>query len=71
MDYRKFTEFGNINLFDCSDSEADEDEKKAQKKLKLPGTKHSDLSERIACPSIQVERIAFNPTGNQINLSIY
>lgn len=63
IDYRKYTEFGNIDLIDYTDSEADENEKKSYRKLKLPGTKHSDLSEREACTSIYVERISFNPTG--------
>ncbi|KAI1729223.1 WD domain, g-beta repeat domain-containing protein [Ditylenchus destructor] len=61
VDYRKFTEFGNVDLFDCSDSE--DENARVDKKLKLPGTRHTDLSERSVKPSIRVNKMEFSPTG--------
>lgn len=61
VDYRKFTEFGNVELFDLSDSEDEVD--KERKRLKLPGTKHSDLSERSVRPSINISKLTFSPNG--------
>jgi len=61
VDYRKFTEFGNVELFDLSDSEDEVD--KERKRLKLPGTKHSDLSERSIRPSINISKLTFSPNG--------
>jgi len=61
VDYRKMSEFGNMELFDLSGS--DEDEDRDRKRLKLPGTKQSDLSERSARPSINISQMRFSPTG--------
>ncbi|CAG9530253.1 unnamed protein product [Cercopithifilaria johnstoni] len=57
---RKFTEFGNMMLIDASDSEEEADGKK---RIKLPGTRHSDLSERCSRPEMRVEDISFSPAG--------
>jgi len=51
-----------VELFDLSDSEDEVD--KERKRLKLPGTKHSDLSERSVRPSINICKLAFSPNGN-------
>lgn len=56
---RKFSEFGNVMLIDASDSEEEADGKK---RLKLPGTRHSDLAERSARPELRVFDINFAPT---------
>lgn len=48
-------------LIDASDSEEEADGKK---RIKLPGTRHSDLSERCSRPEMRVEDINFSPAGN-------
>lgn len=53
------TEFGNMELFDVSDDE----EGRFKKRIRLPGTAHSDLSERSAKPVMRVTDLSFNPTG--------
>lgn len=63
IDYRKITEFGNIDLFECSDSEEDVDERKKNRRLKLAGTRHGDMSERSMKPSMFITQMNFNPTG--------
>lgn len=68
VDYRKLTEFGNIDLFDLSDSDEDDAIRRSNKKLKLPGTTHGDQGERTMCPTVQVDRIAFNPTGRNFGI---
>lgn len=55
------TEFGNLHLFDLTDS--DEDEKPQEKQIKLPGTRHINHSERSVDLSILISRLAFSPTG--------
>ncbi|VBB30467.1 unnamed protein product [Acanthocheilonema viteae] len=57
---RNFSEFGNMMLIDASDSEEEADGKK---RIKLPGTRHSDLSERCFRPEMRVEDISFSPAG--------
>ncbi|VDK18089.1 unnamed protein product [Anisakis simplex] len=57
---RNLTEFGNMALVDASDSE---DEADGKKRIKLAGTKHSDMAERSAKPEIRVQHINFSPTG--------
>lgn len=52
-----------MNLFDLSDS--DEDERNPRKKIRLPGTRHSDFSERIINQEINISKLAFSPTGKQ------
>ncbi|KAF7630903.1 hypothetical protein Mgra_00008824 [Meloidogyne graminicola] len=59
--YRKMTEFGNLDLFDLTDS--DEEETNKQKKIRLPGTRHTDLSERFIRPTILMSKVVFSPTG--------
>ena len=61
VDFRKATEFGNLDLFDLSDSE--EEERNPEKKIRLPGTKHTDLGERAIKPIVAVSKIAYSPTG--------
>lgn len=61
INFRKMTEFGNLDLFDLTDS--DEEETNPQKKIRLPGTKHTDLSERAVRPTISLSKIAFSPNG--------
>lgn len=51
-----------MDLFDCSDSE--DENARVDKKLKLPGTRHTDLSERSVKPSIRVNKMEFSPTGD-------
>uniref|UniRef100_A0A183C2F9 WD_REPEATS_REGION domain-containing protein n=1 Tax=Globodera pallida TaxID=36090 RepID=A0A183C2F9_GLOPA len=58
---RRQTEFGNIDLFDLSDSE--EDERNPRKTIRLPGTRHTDLAERAIHQPISVVKAAFCPTG--------
>lgn len=58
---RYFSEFGNMILIDASDSEEETDGKKL---IKLPGTRHSDLSERCSRPEMRVEDINFSPAGD-------
>ncbi|KAK0416786.1 hypothetical protein QR680_012686 [Steinernema hermaphroditum] len=65
VNFRKLTEFGNMDLFDNSDSE----DEYSKKKIKLPGTRHSDLSERMAKPVMKVNAINFNPTGKSFAVS--
>lgn len=48
-------------LIDASDSEEEADNKK---RIKLPGTRHSDLAERSARPVMRVVDISFSPTGD-------
>jgi hypothetical protein len=62
MNYRNMTEFGNLDLFDLSDS--DEEETNPEKKIRLPGTRHTDLSERIVRPAVLITKLAFSPTGD-------
>uniref|UniRef100_A0A1I8EA68 U3 snoRNP-associated protein Utp1 n=1 Tax=Wuchereria bancrofti TaxID=6293 RepID=A0A1I8EA68_WUCBA len=57
---RNFSEFGNMMLIDASDSEEETD---GRKRIKLPGTRHSDLSERSGRPEMRVEDINFSPAG--------
>uniref|UniRef100_A0A0R3RJZ7 WD_REPEATS_REGION domain-containing protein n=1 Tax=Elaeophora elaphi TaxID=1147741 RepID=A0A0R3RJZ7_9BILA len=57
---RNFSEFGNMMLIDASDSDEEADGKK---RIKLPGTRHSDLSERFSRPEMRVEDINFSPAG--------
>ena len=57
---RNFTEFGNMLLFDTSDEEYDGSNKKA---IKLPGSKHTDLGERRGKIAVEVQDVAFCPTG--------
>ncbi|CAK5076886.1 unnamed protein product [Meloidogyne enterolobii] len=61
INYRKMTEFGNLDLFDLTDS--DEEETNPKKKIRLPGTKHTDLSERAVRPTISMSKNAFSPNG--------
>jgi hypothetical protein len=61
IDYRKATEFGNLDLFDLTDS--DEEGINPDKRIKLPGTRHTNLSERALKPTVLVTKIAFSPTG--------
>nr|CAD2202339.1 unnamed protein product [Meloidogyne enterolobii] len=61
INYRKMTEFGNLDLFDLTDS--DEEETNPKKRIRLPGTKHTDLSERAVRPTISMSKIAFSPNG--------
>ena len=55
------TEFGNLDLFDLSDS--DEEETNPQKKIRFPGTRHTDLSERAVRPIISMSKVVFSPNG--------
>uniref|UniRef100_A0A915PYK6 Small-subunit processome Utp12 domain-containing protein n=1 Tax=Setaria digitata TaxID=48799 RepID=A0A915PYK6_9BILA len=57
---RNYSEFGNMMLIDANDSEEEPDGKK---RIKLPGTRHSDFSERSFRPEMRVEDINFSPTG--------
>ncbi|MCP9257542.1 hypothetical protein DINM_000890 [Dirofilaria immitis] len=57
---RNFSEFGNMMLIDATDSEEEPDGKKH---IKLPGTRHSDLSERSSRPEMRVVDINFSPAG--------
>ncbi|PAV91924.1 hypothetical protein WR25_06225 [Diploscapter pachys] len=59
---RNFTEFGNMLLFDTSDEEYDGSNKKA---IKLPGSKHTDLGERRGKIAVEVQDVAFCPTGRR------
>ncbi|VDO26263.1 unnamed protein product [Haemonchus placei] len=59
---RNYTEFGNMALYDSSDSETEPDGKRA---IRLPGSKHFDLGERSARPQIAVYAVTFCPTGRQ------
>lgn len=65
-DYRKMTEFGHLDLFDLSDSE--DETKRADKKIPLPGTRHTDLSERGVNPIICATCLAFSPTGTLLTI---
>lgn len=58
------TDFGNIDLFECSDSEDDVNEKRKNRKLKLAGTRHTDMSERNVKSSMCISKLNFNPTGD-------
>lgn len=53
-------------LIDASDSE---DEAGCKKRIKLAGTRHSDLAERSAKPEIRVQSLNFSPTGMLISLN--
>ncbi|KHN84752.1 Periodic tryptophan protein 2 -like protein, partial [Toxocara canis] len=57
---RNLSEFGNMSLIDASDSD---DEPDGRKRIKLAGTRHSDLAERCAKPEMRVQHIGFSPTG--------
>ncbi|MFH4983273.1 hypothetical protein AB6A40_009982 [Gnathostoma spinigerum] len=57
---RQFSEFGNMALIDVSDSEEEVDGKK---RIKIAGTRHSDLGERSARPVMRVLDLHFSPTG--------
>ncbi|KAF8356521.1 hypothetical protein PRIPAC_91516 [Pristionchus pacificus] len=59
---RNFSEFGNMQLIDTSDSEEENDGKKA---IKLAGTKNGDKGERKGRPLIEVNYVAFCPTGRR------
>ncbi|PIO75528.1 WD domain, G-beta repeat protein [Teladorsagia circumcincta] len=59
---RNFTEFGNMALFDSSDSETEPDGKRA---IRLPGSKHFDLGERSARPQVAVYAVTYCPTGRR------
>lgn len=59
---RNFTEFGNMALYDSSDSETEPDGKRA---IRLPGSKHFDLGERSARPQVAVYAVHFCPTGRR------
>ncbi|TKR77582.1 hypothetical protein L596_018524 [Steinernema carpocapsae] len=65
VNFRKLTEYGNMELFDGSDSE----DENGRKRIKLPGTRHSDLSERVAKPVMKVNALHFNPTGRSFAVS--
>ncbi|CAJ0561664.1 unnamed protein product, partial [Mesorhabditis spiculigera] len=62
---RNFSEFGNMQL--CDDSDSDDDQA-AKKQLKLPGTVHSDKGERSAKPQIAVHNLSFCPTGRRFSV---
>ncbi|GMT18851.1 hypothetical protein PFISCL1PPCAC_10148, partial [Pristionchus fissidentatus] len=59
---RNFSEFGNMQLIDTSDSEEELDGKKA---VKLAGTRNGDKGERKGRPLIEVNYLAFCPTGRR------
>ena len=61
VDYRKMTEFGNLHLFDLTDSDEEQDPRERQ--IKLPGTRHTNHSERAVDLSILISGMAFSPTG--------
>ncbi|GMS88534.1 hypothetical protein PENTCL1PPCAC_10709 [Pristionchus entomophagus] len=59
---RNYSEFGNMHLIDTSDSEEELDGKKA---IKLAGTRNGDKGERKGRPLIEVNYLAFCPTGRR------
>ncbi|GMR41676.1 hypothetical protein PMAYCL1PPCAC_11871 [Pristionchus mayeri] len=59
---RNFSEFGNMRLIDTSDSEEENDGKKA---IKLAGTRNGDKGERKGRPLMEVNYVAFCPTGRR------
>lgn len=60
IDRRNFSEFGNMSLIDASDSEEERD---GRKRIKLAGTRHSDMAERKLRPEMRVNCMDFSPTG--------
>ena len=62
---RNFTEFGNMLLFDTSDEE--EYDRSNKKAIKLPGSKHTDLGERRGKIAVEVQDVAFCPTGKLLS----
>uniref|UniRef100_A0A0N5AL32 WD_REPEATS_REGION domain-containing protein n=1 Tax=Syphacia muris TaxID=451379 RepID=A0A0N5AL32_9BILA len=56
---RNFSEFGNMNLVDTSDSE----DENGKKRIKLAGIQNNDLSERKYHPEMRVCRMDFSPAG--------
>ncbi|KAL3068399.1 hypothetical protein niasHT_030690 [Heterodera trifolii] len=58
---RRQTEFGNIDLFDISDSE--DERQNPRKAIKLPGTRHTDMAERAIHQPVTVTKMGFCPTG--------
>lgn len=52
-----------MELIDDSDSDQEDNFKK---RIKLAGTKHSDLAERRSRPEMRVRSISFSPTGFQL-----
>lgn len=63
IDYRKITEFGNMELFESSDEENDHYPGSMKRKPKLAGTTHTDMSERLYKPIMKVNSVDFNPTN--------
>jgi len=62
IDYRKITEFGNMELFESSDEENEHFYGSLKRKPKLAGTTHSDMSERAYKKVMKVNSVDFNPT---------
>uniref|UniRef100_A0A7E4W0M8 Utp12 domain-containing protein n=1 Tax=Panagrellus redivivus TaxID=6233 RepID=A0A7E4W0M8_PANRE len=62
IDYRKITEFGNLENFESSDEENDHLPGSRKRRTKLPGTEKSDNGERSFMPVMRVNAIDFNPT---------
>lgn len=59
IDRRKMTEFGNLALVDDDDSDDDG----GKRKIKLPGVRSGDHSQRICRPEIRVGDVQFSPAG--------
>ncbi|CAI4230503.1 unnamed protein product [Auanema sp. JU1783] len=63
---RNFTEFGNMALADVSDSEEEDNHKRA---IRLPGSKHFDLGERKGRPEVAVYDLCYCPTGRKFGVA--
>uniref|UniRef100_A0AC35G765 Periodic tryptophan protein 2 n=1 Tax=Panagrolaimus sp. PS1159 TaxID=55785 RepID=A0AC35G765_9BILA len=63
IDYRKISEFGNLELFESSDEENDHIPGTIKRKTKLPGTSSTDMGERSYKPVMRVNAVDFNPTN--------
>lgn len=61
IDYRKITEFGNLNNFDLSES--DEEKQNGANRLQLPGAQYKDFSKRLVNYEILIRKLVFSPTG--------
>lgn len=61
IDRRKMSEFGNLALLDESDTE--DDGGASSKKIKLPGVRVGDMSQRSVKPEIRVTSLEFSPSG--------
>lgn len=62
INYKQLSEFGNLDFFEMS-SDEDEDDYGKKKKMALAGSKISDKSERSYKPTMRANAISFSPTA--------